>query len=696
MAIEQPRATEQTPRTPRGTLNVARWNEILEAAGEVFHEKGYQAARIEDIAARVGILKGSLYYYIESKEDLLFALSDQAHSSGVESIAEPSSLAGADAATRLGAFIARWCVVLDANPPYATVAERDVGRLSGERYEQVMAKRNQLHRFVRSIIEQGIAEGSFDPATDPGVADQRVVRVDERDSSLVPPGRPQDHEGHRRLVPHVRPPRPRCAGRTVGVVGATPGALRVPTRDGLTPSPRRPDIPLGANTVPAALAAAVARRPDAEALVGRSARFTYRELDQEVRRAASVLAAQGVGPGDRVAGSMANHTELVILFLATMHLGAIWVGVNRGLAAPEQQYLLADAGASVFVGDRTATATVAALRDYLPALRTLLDAEPGDPASTWATQLRAADPDPAPAADVDPFAPAAIAYTSGTTGRPKGVVHSQHNLLLVAAVAMTARTHDERIGVLLPLTILNLMILGPVTALDLGACVVCIDRIDPVGLASWIRDERVSTFSAVPAIIHDLLTHPDVDPADLASARAARVWWRLDSRRVPPALPGALRHAPHDGLRAHRGTDCRHRRRIRRCPPVPGGSGHALPHVDVTVRDDDGNVVAPGRGRRSVRRPGRAKGCSPVCTRRCSATGDGPTPTAAAVRDDVLYTGDLGYLTPDGDLLITDRKGDLILRGGANVYPAEVERVLHDDPRVARLHGARAPRRAPR
>ena len=454
----------------------------------------------------------------------------------------------------------------------------------------------------------------------------------------------------------------------------------MPTRDGLTPSPRRPDIPLGANTVPAALAAAVARRPDAEALVGRSARFTYRELDQEVRRAASVLAAQGVGPGDRVAGSMANHTELVILFLATMHLGAIWVGVNRGLAAPEQQHLLADAGASVFVGDRTATATVAALRDHLPALRTLLDAEPGDPASTWATQLRAADPDSVPAADVDPFAPAAIAYTSGTTGRPKGVVHSQHNLLLVAAVAMTARTHDERIGVLLPLTILNLMILGPVTALDLGACVVCIDHIDPVGLASWIRDERVSTFSAVPAIIHDLLTHPDVDPADLAplvrpgcgGGSTPDAFRRLYQERFGTRLTTGygLTEAP-TAVTAEDPA----------LPPVPGGSGRALPHVDLTVRDDDGNVVGPGVVGEVCVAPASEGLFAGVYTPMLGYWGR-PDATAAAVRDDVLYTGDLGYLTPDGDLLITDRKGDLILRGGANVYPAEVERVLHDDPRV--------------
>ncbi len=166
-----------TRSAPKGTLNVARWNEILEAAGNVFHEKGYQAARIEDIAARVGILKGSLYYYIESKEDLLFALSDSAHSSGLETIAEPPELAGADAPTRLGEFVERWAVVLDANPPYAAVAERDVGRLRGDRYEHVMAKRNQLHGFVRSLIEQGIAEGSFDPSNDPGVATNALFEM---------------------------------------------------------------------------------------------------------------------------------------------------------------------------------------------------------------------------------------------------------------------------------------------------------------------------------------------------------------------------------------------------------------------------------------------------------------------------------------------------------------------------------------
>jgi acyl-CoA synthetase (AMP-forming)/AMP-acid ligase II len=453
------------------------------------------------------------------------------------------------------------------------------------------------------------------------------------------------------------------------------------TDDGLQRPTRRPVLPVGAPTVPAALAAAVARRPDAEALVGRHGGLTYRELDDAVRRAAAVLAAQGVSSGDRVAGSTANHPELVVAFLATMHLDAVWVGVNRGLAAPELRHLLADAGVSVFVGDQHAVAAVTELRDDLPELRVVLDAEPGDPASTWARQLAGTEPAAAPVVDVDPFGPAAIAYTSGTTGRPKGVVHSQHNLLLVGAVAMAARPADERIGVLLPLTILNLMILGPVTAIQLGACVVCIDRIDPVGLATWIRDERVSTLSAVPAIIHDLLTHPDVEASDLSSlvrpgcggGSTPDSFRRLYEERFGMRLTTGygLTEAPT----AVTGEDPA-------LPPVPGGSGRALPHVDVTVRDEDGRVVPAGT-------------VGEVCI---GPTAEGPfagayTPmlgywrqpeaTAEALRGDVLHTGDLGYLTEDGDLLITDRKGDLIVRGGANVSPAEVERVLHEEPRVA-------------
>jgi AcrR family transcriptional regulator len=162
---------------PKGTLNEERWGEILDAAGAVFHEKGYQAARIEDIAARVGILKGSLYYYIQTKEDLLYALAVDSHEKGIATLAEDEATRSADAATRLDAFVRRYMAMIPATPDYAAVAERDVGLLRGERREHIMGMRTEIHRFLRRIVEQGIDEGCFDVTLDPGVVTNSLLEM---------------------------------------------------------------------------------------------------------------------------------------------------------------------------------------------------------------------------------------------------------------------------------------------------------------------------------------------------------------------------------------------------------------------------------------------------------------------------------------------------------------------------------------
>ena len=233
------------------------------------------------------------------------------------------------------------------------------------------------------------------------------------------------------------------------------------TAHGLIPSPRRPEIPGGvAQSVADVLDAGVATMPEAEALVGRYARYSYAELDREANRAAQVLLQLGVRPGDRVAGSMANHTDLVVAFYGAMRIGAIWFGVNRALAPPEKAYMLKDGGAVVFVGDREACAQIEGLPEALPELVHRIGAEPSDPASQWRELLAKAPDETRPEIEIDPFGPAAIAYTSGTTGFPKGAVHSQHNILMPGAIlAAAGREAESRIGVCLPMTILNLMIL---------------------------------------------------------------------------------------------------------------------------------------------------------------------------------------------------------------------------------------------
>jgi AcrR family transcriptional regulator len=186
---------------PPGTLRPERWNEIVDAAGDVFDEKGYAAARIEDIAARVGLLKGSLYYYIDSKEDLLFAIVDGNHSRGIAVVEQGAALESADPPTRLGAFVDRWIGILSANPGYAAIAERDLRRLDPERQAIVMDKRARIHRFVRDIVEDGIARGCFDAGIDPGIVTNNLFDVLNGISQWFHPARPLTYE---QLAEHVR------------------------------------------------------------------------------------------------------------------------------------------------------------------------------------------------------------------------------------------------------------------------------------------------------------------------------------------------------------------------------------------------------------------------------------------------------------------------------------------------------------
>jgi long-chain acyl-CoA synthetase len=303
---------------------------------------------------------------------------------------------------------------------------------------------------------------------------------------------------------------------------------------GLTAPERRPSIPGAPRTLAVVLDRMVTEDPDAEALVGRSGRFSYVDLDLAIDRAARGLTSIGIAAGDRVAACLPNDVQIVIAFLATMRLGAIWVGINRSLAGPEKRYLLHDSGASVLLASDDTATQMAELASELDALR-IVRVEPNHAACAWESIQSGADAVRCPTVEIDPHAPAAIAYTSGTTGYPKGAVHSQHNLLLPGAVsAATGRYAPElRQGCVLPLTILNLMVLSPLVAFQIGSCCVAMDRIDPEGLAEWVRTERVGTFAGVPTILHDLLTHPNVKPEDLESLVSPMV----GGAEFPEALP---------------------------------------------------------------------------------------------------------------------------------------------------------------
>jgi long-chain acyl-CoA synthetase len=175
-----------------------------------------------------------------------------------------------------------------------------------------------------------------------------------------------------------------------------------------------PDPP---SSIAEVLDRALAADPDGEALVTRSRRLSYGELDREANRAARALLALGVRAGDRVAASLPNDADVVIAFHGAMRIGAVWVGVNRALAPPEKAHILADSGASILLGD-SATAEQVRTSASLSGLARLVTVDVGEPGRVWREALATAS-EARPDTSIDPAAPAGLAYTSGTTGHPK-------------------------------------------------------------------------------------------------------------------------------------------------------------------------------------------------------------------------------------------------------------------------------------
>lgn len=452
---------------------------------------------------------------------------------------------------------------------------------------------------------------------------------------------------------------------------------------GLTVSAARPPLPGGGpQTIATLLEPTLRQRPDAPALVGRHGRYSYRELDEAVSLAAAALHDLGLRAPDRLAVCLPNDVDIVILFLASQRLGLVWVGVNRVLAAAEKIYILRDSGARAYLVSAELAEEVALRRDDAPELELLLRVDPESSDCEWRRALATADAESVPEIEIDPFAASAIAYTSGTTGFPKGAVHSQHNLLLPGVVAAIRRNRPRpaKHGVVLPMTILNLIVLGPMCVLYEGRCVVAMDRTDALGVAEWVREEGVGAFDGVPTIIQDLLTHPGVTQEDLRTLTAPG----MGGADSPPEVVQLFRerfggeviigYGMTEAPTAVTWTDGS-------VPKGPGLCGLPIPQIEIEILDESGGMLPDGEIGEICVRPNRkgefAGVYTPMLGYWCN-----PEASAKALVGGRYHTGDLGLLETDGNLYIRGRRNELILRGGANIYPAEVERVLRLHPEV--------------
>jgi AcrR family transcriptional regulator len=172
------RRVPPAPRKP-GRFNKDRWDRLVTCAGEIFAEKGYQSTTIDDIASRMGLLPGSLYYYISGKEDLLFEVASRINEGALELTREPEGVAGSSAVVRLNSVIERWMHRIQRAHPWGiyNLLEREVRALDAERVSLLRKQRQELRAFLRGIIEQGIEEGDFDSGVVPSVAINGIMRL---------------------------------------------------------------------------------------------------------------------------------------------------------------------------------------------------------------------------------------------------------------------------------------------------------------------------------------------------------------------------------------------------------------------------------------------------------------------------------------------------------------------------------------
>jgi long-chain acyl-CoA synthetase len=411
---------------------------------------------------------------------------------------------------------------------------------------------------------------------------------------------------------------------------------------------------------------ALASRPAAPAVVARSGVLTFAELDAAADAAAGALWELGVRPGDRVAACLPNDLEIVAAFHGAQRIGAIWAGIGEALTAAEQQALADLCRPAVILAGPRCTLEGGTVVD----------------AGRWA-RLTAARP-AAPAVTIDPHAPAGIAFSSGTTGTPKAVVHSQHSLVLPAAALVATRGWgpDLRKGDCFPFTILNLQVLSTLVTAQAGGCSIVMDRRDPEGVADWIRRERVTVWNGAPAQLFDLARRADLDLNPLAE-----VW--TGGGPCPEAVRDAFRAAHDLPVTATYGLS--EAPTVVAIDPVggahrDGASGRVLPHLTVTAYDGEGRRLPPGQSGElgiSATADGAWAGCWRGPLGYWQGGGEGGWSVLRPAEPGIVMTGDVGSVDEDGWLTMVDRKKLMIVRGGANVSPAEVEAVLTQHPLVA-------------
>ncbi|MFE9434444.1 AMP-binding protein [Streptomyces sp. NPDC006640] len=445
--------------------------------------------------------------------------------------------------------------------------------------------------------------------------------------------------------------------------------------------------PLLGDTIGANLDRAVAAWPDREALVdvpsGR--RWTYAQFGAAVDELAYALLASGVAKGDRVGIWAVNCPEWVLVQYATARVGAIMVNINPAYRTHEVEYVLKQAGISLLFASLSHKgsdyrAMVGEVRGACPELRETVYI--GDP--SWEELLRRGTPDlsedlHARAAELSCDDPINIQYTSGTTGFPKGATLSHHNILNNGYFVGESVAYSEQDRICIPVPFYHCfgMVMGNLAATSHGACmVVPAPSFDPVATLEAVQREKCTSLYGVPTMFIAELNLPGFATYDLSTLRTGimagspcpvEVMKRVvaEMHMAEVSICYGMTETSPVSLQTRRDDDLEHR---------TGTVGRVLPHLEVKVVGPDGVTVPRGSS-------------GELCTRGYSVMlgyWEEPERTAEAVDNGRwMHTGDLATMREDGYVEIVGRIKDMIIRGGENIYPREIEEFLYAHPKIA-------------
>lgn len=424
--------------------------------------------------------------------------------------------------------------------------------------------------------------------------------------------------------------------------------------------------------------------PGLEALVDDAAglRFTFAELDQRADRAAHVLTGLGLAKGDRVAVLLPNNHQFVEVFYGAARAGLVFIPLNCRLVADELAFMLRDSGATVLVFDTEFDAVVAELHD-----RGGNDGnDDGTPVSHWLrvgadgpgwtvdfdAAVEQAPSDPVPV-EADGDDPVFIMYTSGTTGLPKGAVHTHDSVQWALLTLLASADIRFRDRYLISMPMFHVGALTPMAAsIYRGGTIILMRTFDPTRIWDVFAAERVTSTLAVPAMLNFML--PTYRP-ELREALQLRCFYS-GAAPVPPSLIETYAGLGFEVHQVYGLTET--------CGPACvispddamshiGSTGKAFFHTEVRIVDLQGADVDPGvpgellvRGRHIM-----------------AGYRNRPEATAETITDGWLHTGDVAVRDADGFVYIQDRIKDMIISGGENVYPAEIEDVLLSHPGIA-------------